>query len=399
MNQHDSTAPIGHPALGWALACSRRGAGHRRSGQRCQDACAVWSSSYAGSAGLVLTVADGHGDERHDRSHIGAALAARVAGEELAGVFAHLKLSDAPQTSWVPFCSEERSPFLRRVKKEYPTRVVRRWKAALAEYEAEAGQHEESAAPATAGETIRYGTTLLSALLLEEVLFTAQLGDGVVLWLPDSGPVEDLHPKSPSFGSSETHSLCSPQAASLMSVAVRQRRDGGVLLLATDGFENSFPSAAALHDYAASLCERIRAYRPDEVALALPDWLDTCSGNGSADDITLGVVRITPAPLSLLVSRQEAAARALHDLKARHAQELEQLRASQQAELAQLTSEEAALKQSRQEMLKRHKQDSERLQELARDQRQEAERRAKEQEKEVTDFQQTLRETVRLLGG
>ena len=66
---------FGEATLGWAVACSRVGASHRRAGKPCQDAYALGTGSGAGAPYIAVAVADGHGDDRHDLSHFGSALA------------------------------------------------------------------------------------------------------------------------------------------------------------------------------------------------------------------------------------------------------------------------------------------------------------------------------------
>src|SRR5436190_8548602 len=119
MNQPVEISAFGAATLGWAFACSRRGASHRRGGRPGQDAYALWSGSGAGAPCIALAVADGHGDDRHDLSHFGSTLAVRAAVEELGA----LHTCYALEGKW----TQLKASF----KADFPRRLGRRWREAV----------------------------------------------------------------------------------------------------------------------------------------------------------------------------------------------------------------------------------------------------------------------------
>jgi serine/threonine protein phosphatase PrpC len=180
MSQPVEIPVFGQASLGWAFACSRVGASHRRAGKPCQDAYALWTGSGAGVPCMAIAVADGHGDDRHDLSHFGSTLAVRAAVEELSA----LHMGYALEGKW----TQLKASF----KADFPRRLGRRWREAVL---AEQPQWRDALGDASNAEPaeallIRHGTTLIAALVVSDVLLIGQIGDGGVLLLGDGGEVE-----------------------------------------------------------------------------------------------------------------------------------------------------------------------------------------------------------------
>lgn len=265
--------PVGAAPLGWAIGCSRTGASHQRQGRSCQDAYALWSGAVAGQTCLIAAVADGHGDARHDRSQCGAALAVQAA-MDLVRAFA-LAHDQAPA---LPAFTHD--SLTHDFKTHFPRRLGQRWRAAVCD----AAQTEDPAI------YTRYGTTLLVALAVADILLVGQIGDGALLWYTETTCDVLLRPV-PTLRGTETHSLCSSDAAQLWQTAVWTRTSAGLVLLATDGLTDALgEDATALAPFARSLNQRLSEFGPMPVAAALPDWLDHYSAQGSGDDITLALL-------------------------------------------------------------------------------------------------------------
>jgi serine/threonine protein phosphatase PrpC len=277
--------PVYEATLGCAVACSRRGASHRRAGVPCQDACVVWPGSAGGEPCLVLAVADGHGDERHDLSHQGAALAVKSAVDQLLAVFAPF----GPQGS--------RSSLAANFKADFPRRVGRQWREAVL-----ADAHRRCGGPAPGPEEApatltRYGTTLLAALVVPEAVLLAQIGDGEALLVGPDRAVEAPFHKDPGLVGTETHSLSTPEAHLLWQTAALERRDGALLVLATDGLTDAFEGGPGegreFHRFAESLLGRIGEFGIQPVAASIPAWLDGYSERVTGDDVTLALAYLT----------------------------------------------------------------------------------------------------------
>jgi len=262
--------------LGWAFGCSTRGASHERSRKPCQDAVAIWSGTFQAEPVMVMAVADGHGDRRHDLSHRGAALAVEAAVDEVVQTLSFAsagegRTSDAPLTA----------------------RITDRWaRKVLADAAGTGGAPEGDPHPVLT----RYGTTLLLAVATRERILLAQLGDGDILVVRPGGRVESPLEKDPALLGSVTHSLSSRYVQECWHTAEIPGSGGGVLLLATDGLSDSFagPGEEEFLTFARSLVDRIREFGIERVAGSLPAWLESFSRQGSGDDITVALAWMEP---------------------------------------------------------------------------------------------------------
>jgi serine/threonine protein phosphatase PrpC len=266
--------------LGWAAACSRRGAAHTRAGTPCQDAHAVAATCAAGVPCLVAAVADGHGDAVHDLSEHGAACAVGTAVEEMLAFHAHFSPDGG------------RGRLRKDFDDHFPRRAGRRWREAVL---ARARRHLAETPEDAEGQErlfVRHGTTLLAALVTPAAVVVAQLGDGCVLLVRPDGRVEGL--RAEETDGTVTDSLCSRDAPRRWRTAVLDPAPGGTLVLATDGLVNAFPEEEQLHAFARGLRQRIRDYGREAVADSLAGWLDHISEQGSGDDVTLAVADILP---------------------------------------------------------------------------------------------------------
>jgi serine/threonine protein phosphatase PrpC len=276
-----SPPPIHDPALGWAFGCSRRGASHCRAGTPCQDAYALCSWSASGQPCLALAVADGHGDPRHDLSEHGAALAVKAALDELFAFHTH-------------FGAEGASALRANFKADFARRLGQRWRNAVLE---DSRRRFGDSTPEDGKLFVRYGTTLLAALVSADTLLLAQIGDGDLLLLKPDGRTETFFARDPNLVGTATHSLASGDAHKLCRTAALDRGAGGFLLLATDGLSNAFAGDSEFQRWSHSLLERFGEFGLENVAGVLPSWLDHYSREGSGDDITVVLARILPAAL------------------------------------------------------------------------------------------------------
>jgi serine/threonine protein phosphatase PrpC len=282
MEETREPVPVSIPPLGWACGCTRRGSAHERDGRPCQDAHALWSSSFLGEPLLVVAVADGHGGERHDLSHCGAALAVQAAVGEVIGSL------PAPQGAgaWRPV------PPAGVV--EFHLRVTERWKAGV---KADAERRTGLPVGEEAGPEIftRYGTTLLVAVIDGSEAWVGQIGDGDILLVRPDGSVEAPLPKDEELLGTVTYSLSSREAPALWRTSRFPVGPGGLLVMATDGLSDSFEDPdSGIRVFARSLSERVGSFGIGRIGAALPGWLDGYSRDGSGDDMTLVIALLSP---------------------------------------------------------------------------------------------------------
>jgi len=254
-----------------------------RDGRPCQDAHAIWSSSFMGEPILVVAVADGHGGGRHDLSHCGAALAVQAAVSE---VVASLPVP-GNGGGWRPVAGSG--------EEEFQNRVTARWKGSVL---ADAGRRPGLSPDEGGGQDLlsRYGTTLLIALIDGSECWLGQIGDGDILLVRPDGSIEAPIPKDETLLGTVTYSLSSRDSPGLWRTARFPLGTGGLLLMGSDGLSDSFENPEAeFRVFARSLFERVTGFGIEKVGSALPGWLDGYSLNGSGDDMTLVLVSLNPS--------------------------------------------------------------------------------------------------------
>jgi serine/threonine protein phosphatase PrpC len=232
---------------------------------------------------LAAAVADGHGGERHDLSHCGAALAVQAAVSE---VVASLPVP-GKEGAW--------RPVSRGVDDGFQNRVTARWRRYVL---ADGGRRPDLSTNGGGGPDLftRYGSTLLIALVDGSECWVGQIGDGDILLVRPDGGIEAPVPKDETLLGTVTYSLSSRDTSGLWRTARFPLGTGGLLLLATDGLSDSFENPESeFQVFARSLSERVAGYGIERVGSALPGWLDGYSLNGSGDDMTLVLVSLNPS--------------------------------------------------------------------------------------------------------
>ncbi|MFE0178118.1 protein phosphatase 2C domain-containing protein [Streptomyces sp. NPDC059002] len=253
----------------------------------------------AGGRAVVLAVADGHGSGAHFRSEMGA----RWAVEEFTACARAFALEVArvgdDASTW---------PGLRAEARRLPRQVGHRWHERALWHDANSPAHGSrspgfGAVSARSGASGRkeppdlaaYGSTLIGAVLTEDMVFCWQLGDGDIVFVDRDGAPHTPLSTGPDMGD-ETDSLCEPEPWRKMR-AHWQPFTGGVppcLLISTDGLSKSFADHQGFLDFATGLHDRAAEQGVAAVQAQLPDWLARAA-RFSGDDTTLvGAIAAPP---------------------------------------------------------------------------------------------------------
>ncbi|MEZ4834078.1 MAG: protein phosphatase 2C domain-containing protein [Caldilineaceae bacterium] len=289
----DGQSTAGEGVIWQALGASVPGASHLRTNRPNQDALRRWPRSGQGST-LILAIADGHGGARYARSHIGAALAVRVAVQVLSR-----DLRD--------FSPNQDDLDLSQLKRDLegwlPKILVRRWQERvqrhLRRYPLTPDEETLLTTPATDGKpaAVRsglhaYGATLLAVLVTPQFHLYVQLGDGDILTVSADGRVSAPPLAEDSrLLANETTSLCMAEAWTSVRLYFQPVVSAlpALIVLATDGYANSFVDADAFAQVGADLLSAVQTQGVDSVNASLPAWLADTSSSGSGDDITVAM--------------------------------------------------------------------------------------------------------------
>lgn len=266
---------------GWqAVGRSVRGAAHERSGMPNQDAI-CWLPDSGGGSSLVLSVADGHGSTRYPRSHIGASLAVETATQLVHDFLS--RQTDVENLSVVKRAAEE----------WLPRAIVRAWSEAVRDdIKANPLSEVELASLGRGNGTTAYGATIVTVAVAEQFVLYLQLGDGEILTVNDQGVVSKPLVKDDRLFANETTSLCTADAWSDFRVSFQPitQEQPALILLATDGYPNSFRDEAGFLKVGTDILKTIRAEGLDHVKESLEGWLSDSTRAGSGDDVTLGIL-------------------------------------------------------------------------------------------------------------
>jgi serine/threonine protein phosphatase PrpC len=290
-----------------------------RDGLANQDAWASWTSSGSSPPTAVIAVADGHGGARHFRSAVGARLAVDVTVEVLRDA--------APFIDTAPDGERTRVMVV-----DTPLRIVQTWaRAARGHLAAHPISDDEwlsleAADGASALDAVRddpllaYGATLLAALVTEQCVVLAQLGDGDILAVDADGSTTRPVPSDERLVGNLTTSICRADAHRDFRGVVMpiESQRPALLLLCTDGYANSFESDADFMKVGQDFLEMIRNEGISAIGTHLPSILEHATTHGSGDDITLGVLyrnadslvdAVSPSTAQLRAPDDDAAAR------------------------------------------------------------------------------------------
>jgi hypothetical protein len=255
------------------LSSSVRGASHVRGGTPNQDAVGVEAFGDC----VVLAVSDGHGSEKCFRSDIGSQLAVSVAIAALR----HFAEAESNSTS---------AEIAHRAQHQLPHETVQRWRGAVNAHVAEnplLEAVEQSIDPYRV-----YGATLIAALVCPSYIVYLQLGDGEILTTARDGSVALPLAVDETLIANETTSLCQVEAWRNTRVRVQSIAESppALVLLATDGYPNSFATPEGFRQVADDLLGMLDEEGVEPIVAALPGWLEEASQQGSGDDVTVAIL-------------------------------------------------------------------------------------------------------------
>jgi serine/threonine protein phosphatase PrpC len=232
---------------------------------------------------FVLALADGHGSEICFRSSIGSKLVTEAA----------IEVSK-------PYISRKRriNKLIKnkRIRDGFLTKIKELWLKKISEY------HDYT--PFTDNELViykkhekrlihhletAYGTTLLLLLRFKGTLCYFQIGDGDLLFIKNSKVYSPIQ-KQQELIANETYSLSNDRFIEHCVFYSEQKAFPSLILIATDGYANSFSTQEDFFKVGSDLLEILKSKGIDFIQKSLPIWLEETSKHGSGDDITVGLV-------------------------------------------------------------------------------------------------------------
>ncbi len=292
VNNLSATAAVDLELLEWRIIGETiRGASHLRDGRPNQDAILQVRESGVYPP-IILSISDGHGSNKCFRSHRGSRLAVTISAdlmrelvsEERKGYDASKIESAAKETLPIEFVRKWREAVEADLKREPFL------KEELDQLEAKDGIHAREIVEAHP--VLAYGATALMIALTQSFVIYAQLGDGEIICVSETGEVSKPLPEDERLLANETTSLCTDSAAQDFRVACRTFTESlpSLIIITTDGYANSFVDDAGFLKVGSDLLTMLRADGFDLVNRSVKGWLEEATRLGSGDDCTLGII-------------------------------------------------------------------------------------------------------------
>ena len=267
-------------SVGWAVAAaSVRGSSHQRAGTPNQDAVA-YAEVPGRVPGLVAAVADGHGGDRYVRSDRGARIAVNTAC-----AVAQEAVLDLGSCHDEMLIHERLSgPVIETLVARWRTEVGAHWRRDPFNAQ-EVGRAGAVLEP---DPYLAYGCTIILGLFTSEWVGVVQVGDGDVIVVSAGAVLLPVAEDSRLVGG-QTTSLCLPTAARDVRVAVLTAPQlPELVVLATDGYGNSFASSLWRNEIGVDLAESLNGQGLTGVSEQLPGWLAE-SAIAGGDDVSLAL--------------------------------------------------------------------------------------------------------------
>lgn len=273
-----------------AVGASVCGVSHTRDGLPNQDALALWHAGAHERRCVVAAVADGHGGPRHFRSATGARFAVDAAADTLRGFAAEWEAASPEKQQQLASATLPEAivaDWSARVRRHLEAQPIQdaEW-TTLEGHSGVAGREHVQAEP-----TLAYGATLIAALVTSRQIVLLQVGDGDAMLVAPDGKAWHPIPKDARLTGEFTTSICRSHAEQDFRHAI-MTVDGtaSLLMLATDGYSNSFRTDADFLQVGTDVLQMVRQDGVSGVEKQLPRILADASTNGSGDDITVALV-------------------------------------------------------------------------------------------------------------
>ncbi len=247
---------------------------HKRHHLPNQDAIR-WYSELSGSS--ILAISDGHGSEKCFRSDRGSKIAVNVAVHTIK-TFLKTQINPNALSKQI-------------ITKEVPYQIVQRWQT-IVKSDLKKNPFSKKELSLLNGQDYKlaYGATLLIVLATKHFIIYWQIGDGDILTVGENGIVKRAVPKDEELIANQTTSICAKAAWHYFRCGVQRETTPKLILLATDGYGNSFNDDENFFQVGSDIEELIASEGPFFVRKNLESWLYETSKNGSGDDITLGLI-------------------------------------------------------------------------------------------------------------
>ncbi|WP_430886371.1 PP2C family serine/threonine-protein phosphatase [Fusibacter sp. JL216-2] len=232
----------------------------------------------------IISLADGHGSQTCFRSELGSRMAVEVAGEIIANKLVETDFD-------VKGIESDAKNICMEISKLWEKKVLDHLSANAFIDSEVASLNEVKQKQLGRNALLAYGTTLMSVLVSDYKIIVFNIGDAELLIKhKDSDEVHVLNP-SKRIGN-ETESLSLLDAYNYFTTHVYDPAMIRAMLLATDGYPNSFKIEDGYLKVIDDLIDISKTHGMEAVQKNFESWLVDTSEKGSGDDITACFIKM-----------------------------------------------------------------------------------------------------------
>lgn len=256
------------------FAVKTKGFSHIKKGSNCQDEFRCQSVNIKRKDVIIAALADGHGSEKYHLSEFGARFAVNW-------MFAILKF----------YCNKYNgiNDLYTAVKEDFPAKLYQKWCESVEKDYAERNPESESEEKGEIHK--KYGTTAMFCLVIENAFIFGKMDGNVTVY--KNNEYFEPNKDDDNLIGTEAYSLSKKDNA-LNNWSVGITYDADFLTLSTDGLRMSFGEDdnpklfySAISEIYNYICKHGEVAARD----SLPAFLNRCSKDGSADDITICCIK------------------------------------------------------------------------------------------------------------
>lgn len=244
-----------------------------------------------------MCAADGHGSKRCFRSHIGSRLAVEALSESVtANAPEVLKGLDQIQNSiaTAPITTVGQAPIpelrtaAEQALKVWVQKVLTHLRENPFKIEEVDGLDDKSRRALGSNALLAYGATLVGVFLLGDYYIGFNLGDGDLCMYSQEG-VFNFKYSDENTIADHTYSLCTSGALAYWQYVAGSIHTVDALMIATDGYRNSYKTAAGFEQVGRDLMAIHRHSGVSAIEKDWNQWLVETTQYGSGDDITAAI--------------------------------------------------------------------------------------------------------------
>ena len=267
-----------------SFACSERGAEHEKNDMVCQDSAINYIDKDL--AVMIIAVADGHGSAECFRSDTGSRFAVECAVECIKNFILtirenNISVNEKKDELLAQLSNSIIAAWNEKIEKDYINNLILT-ESNILELTEDKKEH--------IGQV--YGTTLISAAMVDDYWFGLQIGDGKCVVLNKDGNFCQPVPDDEKCFMNITTSMCDSDASNEFRYYFDVDKPSAIFL-GTDGVDNSFENEVQLYELYRRIADDFAGKDFDEEIKEVKKFLPLLTKRGSGDDVSIaGIIAV-----------------------------------------------------------------------------------------------------------